>query len=151
MRTALLALPLLLTGCPPIDEGDCTSMGCVDGLEVFFVRDAYEPGVYAVEIDLHGAVIHCQATIPLETDGNDGCTDDRAHLFLSGSELDTAEQSVDGFYLDSTDMGAIAVTVSLDDAQLGYAAFEPDYQTLQPNGPECDPTCLYATREIQLD
>ncbi len=148
-RIALLTL--VLVGCPDEEGLDCTSMGCVDGLEVFFSRAGYEPGVYTVDIDLHGELIHCQATIPLDSDASDGCTDPRASLFLSGSMLDVSEQSVDGFFLDSSDASAVAVTVSLDDAQIGYAAFEPDYQTLQPNGPECEPTCSYASRDITLD
>jgi len=148
-RFALLSL--LLVGCPDDELLDCTGLGCVDGMEVFFSRDVYEPGIYTVEIDLHGELIHCQATIPLDSDASDGCTDGRVSLFLSGSMLDVSEQSIDGFFLDSTDTGAVAVTVSLDDAQIGYAAFEPDYQTLQPNGPECEPTCIYASRDVGLD
>jgi len=148
-RFALLSL--LLAGCPGEELLDCTGIGCVDGLEVFFSRASYEPGVYTVDIDLHGELIHCQATIPLDSDTSDGCTDARVSLFLSGSMLEVSEQSIDGFFLDSADTGAVAVTVSLDDAQIGYAAFEPDYQTLQPNGPECEPTCTYASRDITLD
>jgi hypothetical protein len=144
-------LTLLLSACFHAELADCTEIGCVDGLEVFFVGTDPGPGVYTVEIDLHGEFIHCQATIPLGTDGDDGCTDARVSLFLSGSALEADQQSVDGFFLDSTDTGAVAVTISHDAVQVGYAAFEPDYQTLQPNGPECEPTCSYATREIELD
>ena len=147
----LVLIPLLLAGCPDVETLDCTSMGCVDGLEVFFKRDDYPPGVYTVEPDLHGELIHCQATIPLDSDASDGCSDGRVSLFLSGSMLEVSEQSIDGFYLDSVDPSALAVTVSLDGAQIGYAAFEPGYQTLQPNGPECEPTCSYASRDLQLD
>ncbi len=144
-------LTLLLAGCPDPGTLDCTGIGCVDGLEVFFQRDGYEPGVYTVELDLPGELIHCQATIPLDSDSSDGCSDARVMLFLSGSMLEVSEQSIDGFYLDSTDTGALAVTVSFEETQIGYAAFEPDYQTLQPNGPECERTCSYASRDIALD
>jgi hypothetical protein len=147
----VLFLPLLLSACFEAEGVDCTEIGCIDGLEVFFTGADPGPGVYTVDIDLHGELIHCQATIPLETDASDGCDDGRVYLMLSGSALDTDQQSVDGFFLDSTDTGAVAVTVSHEGAQVGYAAFEPDYQTLQPNGPECEPTCSYATREIELD
>ena len=144
-------LPLLLTACPELDSTDCTSMGCVDGVEVYFTGASHGSGVYTVDIDLHGEQIHCQATIPLETDDSDGCDDSRVSLFLSGSELDPSEQSVDGFFLDSTEPSAMAVTVSFDEGQIGYSAFDIGYEELQPNGPGCEPTCRYATRDIALD
>jgi hypothetical protein len=144
-------LSLLLVGCPIEVERMCTDIGCQDGLSVHFDRASFEPGVYTVEVDLHGEFIYCQATIPLESDPSDGCDDPRVMLYLSGSMLDVEEQRVEGFTMDSTELGALAVTVALDDVEIGYAAFEPDYQELQPNGPECEPTCWYATREIELD
>jgi hypothetical protein len=147
----LAFLSLSLCACAPVYDHMCTDVGCQDGLSVRFERDSFEPGVYAVEIDLHGEFIHCQATIPLESDASDGCDDPRAMLYLSGSMLAVEEQRVEGFVMEGTDIGAMAVTVTLDGIEIGYAAFEPDYQELQPNGPECEPTCLYAEREIELD
>ena len=147
----LVAISLLLAGCPEVESPDCTSIGCTDGLDVQFARDSFEPGVYTVELDLHGEFIHCQATIPLDSDPADGCDDPRVMLYLSGSMLAVEEQRVEGLFMDSTDLGAIAVSVSFEAEEIGYAAFEPDYQQLQPNGPECEPTCLYAVREIELD
>ena len=148
-RVALLTLSL--GACAPVYDRMCTDIGCTDGLNVLFERDSFEPGVYAVEIDLHGEFIHCQATIPLDSDASDGCDDPRVLLYLSGSMLEVEEQRVEGFFMDSTELGALAVTVTLDETEIGYAAFEPDYQELKPNGPECEPTCLFAEREIQLD
>ncbi len=139
-----------LPACEDIDSLDCTSLGCTDGVEVFFSRAAFEPGIYTVTVDMHGDIVVCQATIPLETDTTDGCNDPRAMLYLSGSALDTSEQSVDGFFLDDTDARAMAVTVAFEGDQIGYAAFEPDYQLLQPNGEDCEPTCLYASNELLL-
>ncbi len=148
---AVSLIALTLAGCGPVVDEACTQIGCTNGVDVSFVRDAWEPGVYEVELDLHGELITCQATIPLGSDGSDGCTDDRVWLYESGSALDTSEQSIDGLFFDSTQETAIAITVYVERSEIGYAAFEPDFQTLQPNGPECEPTCLYATREIELD
>lgn len=153
MRAALPSVLLLslLFACEDVETLDCTEIGCTDGVELFFLRDVYEPGVYGVTVDMHGDIVTCQATIPLESDTTDGCNDPRVMLYLSGSMLDTAEQSVDGFFLDSIEASALAVTVTLDGEQIGYAAFEPDYQTLQPNGEDCEPTCFYASYELTLD
>jgi hypothetical protein len=150
VRSIFLSLTLI-QACASPEELACTDIGCTDGLHISLLREAFEPGLYLVELDLHGEVILCQATIPLGSGASDGCSDPRAWLELSGSELDTSEQAVTGVFLDRTDLSAMAITVLQDDEEIGYAAFEPDYQTLQPNGPECEPTCAYATRELELD
>ncbi len=146
----ILLLPLMLCACGDLETLDCTEIGCSDGVEVFFHRDTFEPGVYTVDLDLHGDLIHCQATIPLDSEPSDGCDDGRVLLMLSGSALEVSEQSVDGLYLAGAEVSAIAVTVAYEDEEIGYAAFEPD-QILQPNGPDCEPTCSYASHEMVLD
>lgn len=154
MRSTLFLLPLLaLTACEPADETGiqgCTDMGCVDGFYVALEKSTWGVGQYVITADVDGTVASCQITIPLGTDGTDGCLDTLLTVETSGSELNVEEQSIPGVWVNSTQALSVTLAVTLDGAELGSAVFAPAYETLQPNGPECGPTCSYASGVMSL-
>ncbi|MCP4249122.1 MAG: hypothetical protein GY778_18925 [bacterium] len=45
----------------------------------------------------------------------------------------------------------VEVTVLRDGIIVGQAVFHPIYEAIQPNGPDCPPTCLQAGDELIVD
>jgi len=145
MRHLLALLPLFAAAClDPKETGiACTDVGCTDGFYVSFERAAWNAGTWTFDVTVDDAAVTCQATIPLGSGAADGCTDDLVMIELSGSELPVEEQSIPGMLIGVTDATTIRIAVSLDGTQVALQDFTPEYVTSQPNGPDCEPTCVY--------
>ena len=154
MNRFIALLPLLaLTACPdpdPKETGSCTDMGCEDGFYVAFEKSTWDAGQYLFEVDVDGNVYTCQVTIPLGTDGTDGCPDTMIMVEQSGSELPVDQQSIPGLWVNSVQAAAVTITVSLNGAELGSQDFVPAYETLEPNGAACGPVCQFDSASMGL-
>jgi hypothetical protein len=122
----------------------CTEMGCIDGLTVQFDPPLEGKGTYAFDVTVDGAAYHCEATIPLEGSSTVCGSGGIVSIFLSGSELPVAEQTLPGLHVEGTP-ASVQVQVHRDDALVADADLSPKYQTVQPNGPDCEPTCHSAS------
>ena len=143
----LLAMACVL---PSSDSGDtaalgCTEIGCTNGLEIAFTLE--DPGHWTVLATLDGGnTLSCEASLPLS--GDDRC-DAGMTLYLSGSELPADQQSITGVYLETTSASRVAIAIEEDEGFYFQTFVDPGYEVLQPNGPECGPTCTYASEVIE--
>ncbi|MCB9758921.1 MAG: hypothetical protein H6739_03705 [Alphaproteobacteria bacterium] len=144
----MIWLALLACKGAPFDSGlACTDIGCIDGLEIRFETDGWPAGRYVVALDLDGATETCTATLPFGDSPDDGC-DGEASLSLIGTRLPAAQQAIGGVWLTRTDLSAVGLTLSRDDAVLVETTLTPEYETLAPNGEACGPVCRYASEAV---
>ncbi len=133
LRTALASLGLLVvaaggTACG--DETACTAMACANLLTLEVVDGNGDPlTTFSGQLEADGATI--------DIDCPAGTVDQTARCVGDGRvEITTGAQTVQ---LTITG-GGLAFNGSLD----------PSYQTVQPNGPQCLPTCKQATETVIL-
>lgn len=128
MRATGLALVLcvFIGGCSnsPEPVQACTLIGCESGLEVQLVGTP--PEAYRVEASAPGQptprVVECTATNPCGP-----------RVFLRDFTPESA---------------TIRLIVGADTAT---RTVRPSYETVQPNGPGCPPTCRQASVQIDLE
>ena len=130
-----LSLPLALVACAAVltacsDVGTvCTEIGCSDQIELHFVDEEGDP------VDtFEGEAVFDDETIEFDCDQNgsgDGfwCTDDSVVLHHSPDEIEVTATS-----------GTLSTLKTL----------EPEYEEVQPNGPDCPPTCHQTTETVTL-
>ncbi len=146
----LLSLVLACTsGSDSIGGGGdaCTEMGCIDGLTVQFVPALTAKGTYVFDVTVDGTAYSCEATLPLGDSSTVCGSGNVVSIFLSGSELDPTDQSLPGLHVEGTPK-SVQLQVHRDDTVVAGANLSPEYQTLQPNGPECEPTCHSAAVDV---
>jgi hypothetical protein len=146
----LLSLLLACTdgGNDSPDGNDaCTEMGCIDGLTVTFDPALTGKGTYAFEVTVEGTPYSCEATIPLEGSSTVCGKGGVVSIFLSGSELDPGQQSLPGLHVEGTPE-SVQIQVQRDGTNVADADLSPTYQVVQPNGPECEPTCHSAAVDV---
>jgi hypothetical protein len=129
----------------------CTQIGCRDQLVLQAPNVTLAPGKYLISVDADGKKASC----PLEVAGKemktDGCTGDvEVKLALPGSVPVGGAEG--GFSLLFTSAPAsVKVTVtSAAKKKVADQAFTPTYKTLQPNGPDCSPTCKQGQEALTL-
>lgn len=119
-----LAAPLapLLGGCDSIlGIGDCTQIGCSDGIAVRFsgaVPDSVEVALRAMGEEER--VRSCSATTA-------PCTS--------------------GMRFEDTTPEQVTLEVRWD-GRSRVEVVQPEYSAVRPNGPSCEPTCMIATIEL---
>lgn len=121
-----MALALLVSGvlggCDDATGPACTEIGCLDGLRVVVEGS---PGTeYQIE-----------ASAPDGTSRSGVCT-----IRPAG----TCEVGFDGFHPEE-----VTLVLTAGDQQFTVGA-TPDYETLQPNGPDCPPVCEHAVVTVGL-
>ncbi len=143
----MILLPLLLVACGSPDDtaGFCTEIGCVDGYSLDLEHALpWSAGDWSFVLDLDGDIVTCGTTLPFDEHEPGGCDADDVMLVRSGTALPPAEQEVDGLEVGRVDLGTVIVTVFLDGVQVATETFTPVWETIQPNGPGCEPTCRVA-------
>jgi hypothetical protein len=144
---ALLALSVpALLGCGG-DElgGECTLIGCADGLTIEFLQQ--QPGAYTVELVADGETITCNATLPLPACSelpSESCSRSDVTLFQSGCGLEPLHHSINGVSFTGNP-STVEIRVERDGTEVASDTFEPAYQRSAPNGEECGPICNNAT------
>ena len=140
MRTILLAVPLLsLAAC---NGGKaCTEIGCSDGATVRF--DGTLPdGTYTLEM------------------ADPGIQPSTCLFIVSGSDVDPAEDCelsvawVDGA-VEATVNGIapdelVVALTGPDGSAVVDDVLNPSYETFQPNGEDCEPTCMQAFETVSV-
>ncbi len=131
----LTALPFLaiLAGCSePITA--CTQVGCEDGLYITVEHlDGSPLDTFSGEATLDGE--------SFDVSCDDGTGQGDNYLCL-GNTLEIQ---------DATDATEIHLDLVADDDTLRYqGTLTLDFAEVQPNGPDCPPTCLQASETIAL-
>ena len=160
MRT-LFVLALLAACKPTPSQPDapppqraCTDIGCMNGLNVRVEKPtAWPAGDYEFAFDLDGVAVTCKGSLPLPAcDQSPGLTCDpagRVQVMESGCALPAAQHGWGDIHVDGDPANA-KIAIRHGGIVLHESALEPEYRTLQPNGPGCEPTCRSASASISV-
>ena len=146
----LLGLLGLLAGCGDKVDVSCTDIGCQDGLQVDFEPVLETAGDYEVEIVVDGVSTRCLASLPLDAEAPSSCDEEGVYLTTSGSALSEDQHEITGVYL-TAGPDTVSIGVLRDEAEVGGDTLSPTYTVVQPNGPECEPTCRSASASVTID
>jgi hypothetical protein len=102
----------------------CTRIGCEDGWSVELGDAAALPATYTIRAIVDGTVVASRECSPAQPCGD--------RVFLAGVTADQAELEITG-----------------GPAPLRWTV-TPQYNTLQPNGPGCPPTCRQARVVVRM-
>jgi hypothetical protein len=142
-------------GCDSSSQTACTAIGCTDGLAVTVTpTSAWPAGDYRFTIEADGVTTTCTGSLPLPACGTaaitcEGGEPDAVMIGESGCALAESEHAFSDIMFTATP-ASVAVTVEFGGTQIGAGSWSPEYQTSQPNGPECEPTCTNASVELAL-
>ena len=158
LRSRAFVLTLLLSpsGCTLHSTGEpngaCTAIGCHDGLVVSVTPTSSWPhGEYRFTIEADGKTTTCTGRLPLPDCDTRAltCDDDDVSIGESGCALPATDHAFSDIVLPSGP-ASVTVTIELDGQALATQAWTPAYQTVQPNGPGCPPTCTNAAVGLDL-
>lgn len=134
----------------------CTKMGCMSNLlvEVVPSKAGFGKGSYKVEVVADGKKGSCELKLPLPACDKGQAAKCEGDLKLDLKEVGcgkpVGEQSF-GPLRFSEPPSELKVTVTKDNKRFAEGALKPDYKTLQPNGPGCDPVCKTAEAKVCAD
>ncbi len=132
LQLAPIFLVLLLSACtprPPTPHA-CTEIGCTNELKI--VIDGALPATYTIELAAPGL-----ETVSLT------CVNGQS------SEASIHECRPDGAVFRGLTPDEVTVTFT-SDAAIVSDNLRPTYTTIQPNGPDCPPTCRQGTAKLSL-
>ena len=130
----------------------CTEIGCQDGLLIRVTPTSGWPaGQYVITTQVDDATIVCTGTLPLPACGTPGltCDGEGVQVTESGCALGPEEHAF-GDVMLATQPESVSLTIERDGTQVADGSWTPDYETVQPNGPECEPTCTFAAVELAV-
>ena len=140
----------------------CTLIGCDSGLKVTLEPGSGWPdGRYRFEIEADQDRASCTGSLPLRPcagakrgDVENGVTCDRpdiVRIVESGCALPSGSQGFPVVWFDPRLRPSTAtVTVLRNDEVVGRSELRPQFQTVQPNGPGCEPVCHMAGATLTL-
>jgi hypothetical protein len=146
-------LSLLACGDKEEDTGallGCTEIGCSDGFTLTLEPVLRSPGAYELTILADGQTITCHTSLPFDEAALGGCSSQEAWIGLNGTALPEDQQSIDSFGLSSTP-DEVAVQILRDGALVASNSYRPEWTVVQPNGPDCGPTCTQASDRMSID
>ncbi|WAS91726.1 hypothetical protein [Nannocystis punicea] len=145
-RKILLAASLACLPAAGCDSQACTLIGCGSSFQIALQRDAWTAGKYEVTVVADGETIECSATLPLQCDAPPACPEaSQLLLGLDGCALDPAQHKLGSLeFQQGRAPKSVSVQVRQDGALLGEGEYSPVYSESQPNGPDCEPTCVGA-------
>ncbi len=132
---ALVVTALGISGCTE----ECTAVGCTDSITVTFDHAIERNYTVAITFNGQKGTADCtsatnpgpEVTVPVSgLDRTITCT--QTGVLLQGAPEDVV--------FDFTFQDGTVATVGL----------KPEYETVEPNGPDCDPTCDQAEVEVVL-
>ncbi len=162
---ALLAtcLALVLIGCsassapPPAGPGPgkvCTEMGCQSGLDIELVRPTgWPPGSYRITLRIDDKSASCEGNLPLEPCERGPtfrCSDASLSIAESGCALPADQHAIGGLSSTVTEASKASLVIEHQGALQATAQLTPVFQTVQPNGPGCEPVCQSASLRLTL-
>ncbi|MGH9461637.1 MAG: hypothetical protein ACRD1X_10505 [Vicinamibacteria bacterium] len=129
---------------PPVA---CTQIGCENGLNVELrPASGWPAGEYQFQIQADGVAVTCRGSLPLancSAPRNVTCDiEGLVQVVESGCALPANAQAFPGLRFDAKlRPSKLAISITRDGRLVGEADIVPSFQTVQPNGPVCPPTC----------
>lgn len=133
----------------------CTEVGCLNGLvvDVSAGRSGFGKGRYEIDVVADGKKAKCELAIPLvacDKGPSAKCTGDvKLSIGEAGCALDPKEQGISTIAIEGSP-AAVEITVKRAGKKIGAAKLTPAYKTLQPNGPDCPPTCKSGKETLSI-
>ncbi|MCB9610043.1 MAG: hypothetical protein H6716_25885 [Polyangiaceae bacterium] len=144
----------LFTGCASNPPGDaqaptpdsaapaCSLIGCEDALQIRLDALRWGAGEYTFKFDVDGASSECNASVPW------ACSQDCAAPGIAFYGC-TEGKAIEGVRISGSPK-RVSLTIQRDGTSVANKVFEPDYQHVQPNGPQCEPICHQATENLSV-
>lgn len=139
------------TTTPP-PEG-CTEIGCHDGLIVRVTPSSGWPhGMYRFVIEADGETTTCARSLPLPECGTPAlpCEGPPVMIGASGCALDPSEHGFGDVVFEAAPE-QVRIEIARDGEVIAAQEWTPQYETVQPNGPGCEPICETATVELAVE
>jgi hypothetical protein len=131
----------------------CTTMGCIDGLTVDVDKQVWPKGKYKFVINADDKSTTCEGALPLPAcDKGKALTckgDVDVMIAESGCAL-PPEQHGFGTLTFKGMPKKVRVVVTRDGKEFAKGDFTPSYKKVQPNGPDCEPTCNHASEKMTV-
>lgn len=146
---SVLSLALFVPGCDAGGGAACTEIGCTDGL---WVEVDFSPGLTSGDYEIvlnDGSMAPTTCTFEVSEVASD-C--DGESICVQNADCDAVwnlESGTVGFNLEGTPSDLV-VTVRQDSVDLSSVSLSPEYESVQPNGEGCEPTCEQATETVTV-
>lgn len=151
MRFVFFLLVIGFASQPAGAERACTQIGCVDGLTLTIDPvHRWEKGDYIFDFMIEGKAVQCKAALPLKPCEEPSVSCDPPGIVMiseSGCALPEDAQGFGDIRIESAPM-AIRLDIFHNGEKIHGLAAHPQYQTSQPNGPQCGPVCRSASVDL---
>lgn len=131
----------------------CTQMGCMDGFHVDVEPQAWAKGKYKLVISADDKTTTCEGSLPLPACDKGkalACKGDvEVMIGESGCALPPEQQGFGPFNFRGNPK-QVKIAISRGGKEVAKSEFSPAYKTVQPNGPECGPTCNSASEKMTV-
>jgi len=146
VRALIVSWCVALSGCGGVGLS-CTEIGCTSELSVLLGLDGIE-GDLTVVVQWSDRTVTCTLPVEGDTDPQDGGCDDVSSGLLQAFDGGRrgATLSIGGL----VDPGPVTVLVADAQGEVGRDTQTPTYETFQPNGPGCPPTCRVGEMTVDL-
>jgi hypothetical protein len=129
----------------------CTQIGCRDQLVLQAPNVKLAPGTYLISLDADGKKAGC----PLEVTGKEmktqGCTGDlEVKLALPGNVPVSGAEGGFSLVFNAAPASVKVTVTSAAKKKVADQAITPTYKTVQPNGPDCSPSCKQGQEALTL-
>lgn len=129
----------------------CTQIACMDGLTIDVPLEyQWQPGSYVFDFTLDGKPVRCSGSLPLKSCEQHSltCSAEGVMIMESGCALPDGH----GFGMISIGSGpaSAALSITHNGKTIAQGSWKPTYQSAQPNGQQCEPTCRQATVTLGL-
>ena len=138
----------------------CTLIGCHDQFSATVTVDSTKvpAGRHTVTVTIDGAATSCSFQLPPTNDPvNDPCSAGFAMTVVPAQSCTTTQsatvasqqcQPIDGVFVENISIDGTPRSIEVQQTVGGTVIFDqtvtPTYQTNEPNGPGCGPTCHQA-------
>jgi hypothetical protein len=129
----------------------CTQIGCRDQLVLQAPNVTLAKGTYFITVDADGKKASCKLELAGKEIKTEGCVGEaEVQLALPGSvPVRGAEGGFSLVFVGAPGNVKLTVT-SAAKKKVAEQVVTPTYKTLQPNGPDCSPTCKQAQEALTL-
>jgi hypothetical protein len=129
-------------------------MGCENGLDIELARPSPWPaGKYRVTLSIDGEPVHCEGVLPLrpcDSGPSFHCDDASLTIAESGCALPPGEHAISGLHSTVTEGSEVSLLIEHEGSIQATAKLTPSFESVQPNGPGCEPVCQSASMKLTL-
>lgn len=109
-------------------------------------------GTYRFEIVADAVTSTCTGALPLPKCGTSAiqCEGPPVAIDESGCALPPSEHAFSDLQFPDAP-SSLQIEIQLDGTPVVSQTWSPQYETLRPNGPSCEPTCRHATVNLAVE